>query len=340
VHEGGCLAWSGLRAFVPRGFRGLLSGVAQDADIVHSHEIWQFINNDAAAVAFRRRLPHVISPHGALDDWALHRSAWKKAVARRLYADRNLRRAACLHALTEREAENIRAFGLKGAIAVVPNGVELGAFDDLPDRHLAGTFWPDLRDKSLILFLGRIHPKKGLANLVEAWARLQARFADWHLVVAGPDEIGHLHQIRSLAAERRIEARVTFAGPVYGRRKRALLAAADLFCLPSFSEGFSMAVLEAMACRLPVLLSTQCYFDEVERAGAGRTVEPTADALEARMRTLLNLSAEDLRLMGERGRRLVEEAYSWPRVARRMLAVYRWLLGGGERPEEVALPDG
>lgn len=305
-------------------------------DIYHSHGLWTLPTHYTARAAHRHDAPSLITPRGMLEPWALNRSRWKKRLARWLYADRTLDRADCLHAITPSEVESFRAFGLDNPIAVVPNGVALEPFAELDAaRGRLAESYPVTRDRPIALFLSRLHPKKGLLHLMDAWAAVRTDHPDWLLLVCGPDDVGHRAEV-----ERKVDAldladSVLFAGPVYGDDKLAALAAADCFVLPSFSEGFSMAVLEALACRLPVLITPGCNFPQAEDARAGVIVEPDLDGTESGLRRLLELTPTERAEMGARGRRLVEQKYTWDRVAEQMIEVYRWLLDGGKPPECV-----
>jgi poly(glycerol-phosphate) alpha-glucosyltransferase len=312
-----------------------LRSQAGAVDVVHAHGLWAHPSREARRFADRARVPRMVSVHGMLEPWCLDRSRWKKRVVSWLYERRNLTSAACLHALCRAEANSVRAVGLTNPIAVIPNGVDLAIYESPPDGRDVRRRWPSLPDKRLVLFLGRIHPKKGLLHLAEAWSRLGSRSSGWHLVIAGPDVNGHRAEIEQDIARRRIPDQVTFTGPVQGDRKLALLAAADLFVLPSFSEGFSVAVLEALACRLPVLISPQCNFEEVVAAGAGIQAEPDADAVAEGLSRMLGLTDKERQEMGARGHDLVARHYVWPCVARQTLDTYRWLRGDGPRPEFV-----
>ena len=285
-----------------------------------------------AAVARKLGIPQIISIRGQLSQTALRVATWKKAIIRRLYADRNLRRAACLHALTDQEAADARAYGLANPIAVIPNGIDLEVFDRLPPRDQADKQWPQLAGKRVVLFLARIHPIKGLDHLVRAWCRLAARFDGWHLVIAGPDEVGQQASLEAMLRQGGAAGGATFVGPVYGADKQALLAAADVFALPSFSEGFSMSLLEALACRLPGVFTPGCNFPQAAQAGAGIVAEPTEGSFGAALAEMMSLPDDQRRQMGLRGRRLVEEKYSWDHLAGQMADVYRWLVGRGLQP--------
>jgi poly(glycerol-phosphate) alpha-glucosyltransferase len=157
------------------------------------------------------------------------------------------------------------------------------------------------------------------------------------LVVAGPGEGGHEEEMKRLTAELGLEPRVCFTGPLQGQEKLAALAGAELFVLPSFSEGFSMAVLEAAAAGLPVLLTPQCNFPELVRASGAIEVSPDVAGCEAGLRELLGLPDAERRLMGQRGKDLVARSYTWPRIVEQMLSVYHWLLEGGTPPACVRL---
>ncbi len=305
-------------------------------DIYHASGLWELAQHYTSRAALQHDAPFVITPRGMLEPWALKQSSWKKQLARRLYAGRTLERADCLHAITTSEVASFRAFGLDAPVAVVPNGVDLEEFEGLDAaRDRLADLYPTERGRPVALFLSRLHPKKGLLHLMTAWAAVRADHADWVLLVCGPDDIGYRSEVEQRADRLGLGESVIFAGPVYGADKLAALAAAECFVLPSFSEGFSMAVLEALACRLPVLITPGCNFPEVEDAGAGIVVAPNAAGTEEGLRRLLTLDPAERATMGGRGRRLVEEQYTWDRIADTMMEVYQWLIDGGTPPECV-----
>jgi glycosyltransferase involved in cell wall biosynthesis len=338
------------------GFSPALSAALKrsECEILHSQGIWQGISLAVHAWHRKTRRPYLVAPRGMLDSWALTNSRWKKRIAAALYEHRHLRDAACLHALCESEALSMRAYGLKNPICVIPNGVEL------PDR---GSWISDhgMKSENILLFLGRLHPKKGLVNTLKAWAEIERDHLDiaehgaWRFVIAGWDQGGHEAELKSLCDELGIKHRsiptqelvegtrqnltspVTFAGPAFGKQKDQLLQLADAFILPSFSEGLPMAVLEAWACRLPVVMTDQCNLPEGFAAGAAMRVGTDVESLFAGMRALTGMAPADLTTMGESGRRLVEECFTWRHVAEMMLEVYNWVLGGGRTPECVVL---
>jgi poly(glycerol-phosphate) alpha-glucosyltransferase len=306
---------------------------AAQLDLIHAHGLWMYpsLANLRAATAANR--PYVISPHGMLDPWALRQSRWKKRLASFLFECRHLRRAACLHALTVAEARACRAYGLENPVAVIPNGI------DLPESgpRLPAPWGGDADGCGpALLFLGRIHPKKGLCNLLSAWAQVRrdrgAAARDWLLVIAGWDQGGHEAELREQQRQLDLGAAVRFVGPVHGPDKAAAFRHAEAFVLPSFSEGLPMAVLEAWAHGLPAVLTPECNLPQGFAAGAALRVKPDARDLARGLHELLDLSAAQRRSMGARGRDLVAQQFTWPHIAAAMHATYDWVLGAGPRP--------
>jgi len=321
----------------PRGFGyspGLVRSIAASGiDLLHVHGLWMYPSIASLRACRRLRIPCVISPHGMLDAWAVRNSAWRKKAATWLYEGAHLRNAACLRALCEPEAEAMRALGLQNAICIVPNGQKLPV--DAPGQHAcAGQGAPGGR--KTLLSLSRLHPKKGLPDLLRAWAacrKTDPEAGDWALVIAGGDEGGHERVLRRLVLELVIEKSVGFAGPLFDGCKAQAFEHSSAFVLPSLSEGLPNAILEAWAWRRPVLMTPQCNLPEGFAEGAALRVDPNVESLTRGLRALFRMSDAEREEMGARGRRLVEERFSWPRVAQQMVGVYNWMLGTGPIPE-------
>lgn len=303
------------------------------AAVLHLHGLWR--SPTRCSRWFRdgngRRPPLVVAPHGMLDPWALGNSRWKKRLVWQAWERRALERAGALHALCEAEADSLRALGLTAPIAVIANGVRLP--DDAPaGRELPPPPWAEQLPpgERVLLFLSRFHAKKGLEPLLQAWAALgeAPRRLGWWLALVGYGDNG------ALAARVALQGppRVLVAGPCFDAAKEACLAGASAFVLPSFSEGLPMAALEAMAHRLPCLLSPACNLPEAAAAGAAISVEPEAAALAVALLRLLEQPAADRAALGEAGRRLVADHFNWQQMAARTAALYGWLDGGGPRP--------
>lgn len=312
-----------------------LEGAVKGAELVHMHGLWQGHSRRGARAARGSKIPYLIAAHGMADPWALRQKWLKKRVYAALVEGSNLRGASCLHALTRPEVGHLRRLAPKTPVALVPNGVCLDPFDHLPDRSDLEAEHPELLGKFRLLFFSRVHKKKGLDLLAPALAGLAADHPEVHLIVAGIDD-GALVPFLKAAEDLGLRDRVTYVGHVSGHMARKVWGAADAFVLPSHSEGFSMAVLEALACRLPTLVTEACHFPELATRDAGVVVPPTIEGVTSGLRALLERTPEQRLAMGDRARRLVEERYTWERQARRLADVYAWLVVGGERPEAVA----
>jgi glycosyltransferase involved in cell wall biosynthesis len=291
-------------------------------DLVHGHGLWMY--HSLVSLRWCRGCrPRIVSPHGMLEPWAFGYRRWKKLPVWLLWEKRGLE-SSVLHATSEQEAINIRALGLRAPIAVIPNGI------DLPELPLSrGAVNAERR----ALFLSRIHPIKGLLNLVEAWRRV--RPPGWRLCIAGPDECGHLNVVQRAVREAGLAGVVDFVGPVYGKEKQELLNTADLFILPTFSENFGVVVGEALASGVPVITTKGAPWSWLLSHRCGWWVDIGVEPLAEAISEATQCTASELHAMGEHGRRLVEGRFSWPKIAQQMKTVYEWVLGGGPRPECV-----
>lgn len=292
--------------------------------LIHDTGIWLSTNRAAAAVASRLQLPRVVSPRGMLSGWALRHKGMKKRLAWFSYQKRDLQSAALLHATSAAEAQELRAAGLSSPVAVIPNGVELPPVSSLP-RGATSTDGP-----RTVLFLSRIHPVKGLLNLVQAWSQLQPR--GWRVVVAGHDEMNHTAQVRDAVCAAGVGRDFQFIGPVAASDRWSCYQQADLFILPSHSENFGIVIAEALACGVPVITTTGTPWAGLVAHRSGWWVDVGVEPLRIALHEALSLSPEVLQQMGQRGREWMEHDFSWQGVARQMIDVYRWLLGENQKP--------
>ncbi|WCM29687.1 glycosyltransferase [Sphingomonas sp. QA11] len=333
-------AWevSHFRAFPsigPKRF-GFAPGLSRELDTkafdaLHLHGLWN--HTSIAARSWNRKNDGalVISPHGMLDPWAQRNSQIKKRVAKWAFENANLRSAGVLRALCWAEADAIEALGLGVPIAVIPNGISLPGADYVPTKPADTT-------RKRLLFLGRIHPKKGIAELIDAWAIAAAKSPtirnDWVLQIAGWDDGDHLQHLVRLARERELD-NVEFSGPLFGSAKQDAYANCDAFILPSYSEGMPMTVLEAWAHRKPVLMTHACNIPEGFVAGGAYRIETSPQPLAVALAYHLDQPSA-LAETGERGRRLVEERFTWERIVDQHIGLFTWLSGRGPRPHHVA----
>jgi glycosyltransferase involved in cell wall biosynthesis len=310
----------GLAAIRARAARGRLARLTADANVVHIHGVWEPIVKAAADAARRNGTPYVIRPFGTLDPWCLAQKKWKKKVALALGYRRMLRDATCIHALNADEARFVEDLRLGTPIRVIPNGIFPEEFSALPER---GSFYaehPELEGAPYVLFLSRIHYKKGVDYLASAFSQLARKDPRIRLVVAGPDE-GARESFEADVKAAGLSHRVHLTGPLLGRAKLAAFVDATCFCLPSRQEGFSVAITEALACGTPVVITEPCHFPEVAEAGAGEVVPLDADSVAAALTRVLE--NEGLRArMSAAGRSLVRERFTWPVIAKQTIEMY------------------
>jgi poly(glycerol-phosphate) alpha-glucosyltransferase len=306
----------------------------QGFDLVHVHAVWNFPTYFAMRTAWQAGVPSIVAPQGSLEPWALEAGSWQRRWYARRVERPYLNRAARLQALTRAEIEQCRAFGLTAPTSLIPNAVDedwLG----VDRRSLAADLGLSSGTRTL-LFLSRLHPKKGLDILVRAFAGWARKRSDVHFVIAGGDAgSGYFGMIARLIGELGIEGRCHLLGEVKGERKRELLAGADAYALTSHSEGQPVAVLEAMACGVPVLITPGCNLPEVQERKAGLTVDPTVERVAAGLHDMF-ASPETMACRGAAGRELVRDRFTWPRVARQTIEVYKDMLDSHSRRRQAA----
>lgn len=290
------------------------------ADFLHLHGVWEPILLRCAKTARRLGVPYTVTPHGMLDPWALSQKRLKKRIALALAFRGMLNRASFLHMLNADERRLAEPVGIRAPMRVIPNGIFLEELEPLPSPGTFRTAHPELGDRPFVLFLSRLHHKKGPDVLAAAFSDLARRRDDVTLVVIGPDE-GSRPMLEAAIRKQGVADRVFLLGPVYGPDKYAAVVDAAVFCLPSRQEGFSIAITEALACRCPVVVTEACHFPEVAEVDAGRVVPLDAVKVADGLAEVL-ADPESAASMGRRGRAMVAERFTWPKVAEAMLEAY------------------
>jgi glycosyltransferase involved in cell wall biosynthesis len=315
------------------------------ADLVHLHGVWQYPTSAVLRWSRLTRRPYIVSAHGMLEPWALQRSRFKKAVVNWLYQSTCLKEATCLRATASSEVESIRRIHLRNPVALIGNGVFVP--EVLEDRKSEiGNRKPVKR----ALFISRVHPKKGLLDLVRAWKRnaemlktdtlksdLRSPISNsWELLIVGPDEGGHLAQVMRLVQELGMSEQIRYGGEIWeDAAKWRCYREADLFVLPSYSENFGLVIAEALGCGLPVLTTRATPWQELETLRCGWWMDPGEEPLTQALRHALAVPAAELQAMGARGRRLIQDKYSWAPIGRQMAETYEWMAGRRSQPEWV-----
>ena len=313
--------WTGYSREISRFLKGKTAGY----DLVHVHEIWHFPAFIAFRTARKYKVPYVVTLHSELSDWGLRQKALKKRLYRQCVLDRMLHGAGLIHAITDAEKEQVLKLGFENPVEVVPNGIQPASFEVLPGPSRLLQRFPALNGKRVILFLGRLHPKKGLDILARSFSIIANRFKDVMLLVAGPDKFGTRERMVSILRSKGLLDRTVFTGLLTDQDKLAAMSCADLFVLPSRSDALGVAVLEAMAARLPVIITANCEFPEVSENKAGLVVELNEEAFAEAISRLL--SNPDLcGHMGQQGHKLVAKHYTWQAVADTMLDIYQDLV--------------
>jgi glycosyltransferase involved in cell wall biosynthesis len=308
---------------------GMAERVAQAvaaADVVHVHGIWEDIQHYAARAARAAGVPYLVTPHGMLDRWSLRQKWLKKQLYLLWRGRRNLRNAAAVHCTSRAEAEQVEALRLGPASLVEPLGIDWSEFDPLPPRGTFRAAYPRLGDLPLIVFLGRVHPGKGVEHLIPALSACANRQA--MLAVVGPDSRGYRGAMEALAASQGVGDRVLFTGMLRGSDRVAALADADLFALPSDHENFGVSVVEAVAAGTPVIISEHVNIQkEITDAGVGAVAGTDPIALARVLDEWLG-DAPRRRAAAERARAFARSNYDWLEIARHWVERYA-LIGRG-----------
>ena len=297
-------------------------------ELIHNHGLWMMPNVYTGQVAKRSGTLLVVSPHGTLSAWAMQSGSFIKRFFWPLLQRPALDAVTCFHATSELEYKDIRRMGFRQPVAIIPNGIEIFSLE--PKTRL---------EFRTLLFLGRLHPVKGLDMLLPAWQRVQHHFPEWRLQIVGPESGGYLAKMQDLAVELQLE-RIEFSGELLGEEKRNAYRQADLFVLPSYSENFGMSVAEAMAEGTPAIVTKGAPWNGLITYDTGWWIDIGVDSLERCLKNALQCSSETLEDMGMRGRHWMEAEYSWAHVGSQMAQTYRWLAEGQDsaiKPDCVEL---
>lgn len=296
-------------------------------DVIHIHALWSPFLHKVSKWASKNQIPTVWSPHGMLTPWAMRNKWWKKYPAWWLYQRRDLAKANLLHVTAGSEEEDVRRLGLKNPVVVVPLGVAIDCRVERVERA---------DGKKILLFVSRVQRKKGLLNLVRAWAKLKYDYSaqsiypsllnEWVVRIVGPDQDNHTAELKLLCNELGVEKDFEFVGPVYGEDLLREYAAADIFVLPTYSENFGSVVIEALSHAVPVICTKGAPWKELETHKCGWWIDIGVEPLSAALNKSLSLSDIERREMGKRGRRLVEDKYTWDAVVNNIVDGYKEIL--------------
>jgi len=290
-------------------------------DIIHSHGLWTYFSWAGYKASEMLNVPHVVNSHGALNQWFLGWKKTKKQFAREVYQKKILKKAGSVQC-HESEWDGVVDWGVSEHSKIYINGTDESTLtrnrsrDSFSERH------PELKNKKILLFISRIHPQKGLIPLLRGFAAIKNKYSDWQLVVAGADEYGYLSEVKAEAIRLGLSERVNFVGYVNNVDKWHYYLAADGFALMSHGEGFSMAILEALAAGAPVCISKYCFFDEAQQKECGFVCDLNTDSVSAALEKVMTLDDLTRKKMGENGRALIREKYLWEKIVSDLILDY------------------
>lgn len=297
-------------------------------NIYHGHGLWLLPVYWMFLQCKKKQIPFIISTHGMLEPYAFKFKKTKKRIAFLLFQKSILSNSACIHATSQEEAKNIRKLGFSNPIAIIPNGINLNEFK----------FKKPKKNKTLksVLYLSRIHPIKGIENLINAWKQLDSNLKiNWQLKIIGNGEESYINSLNKLIQQYDLENSVKLVGPLYGNDKIEEIQKADLFVLPSFSENFGIVVAEALACGVPVITTKGTPWEDLKFFKAGWWIDIGVEPLLEGLIEAMSLSDEERFQMGINGRNLALEKYNIESVARQMIELYNWILSENDRPDFI-----
>ena len=294
-------------------------------DIVHSHSLWMMQNIYPSWESKKNRIPVVISPRGTLSPEAFKSGSIVKSLFWPLIQKPVLRDSTIFHATSNQEKNDIRELGFKQPIAVVPNGIDLPEIKKIKK---------DNKPLKKLLFLGRIHPIKGIHNLLMAWQEIQNIHQNWTLEIVGPDNYNYLSELNRTTKKLQLK-RVVFSKEIHGEEKNMKYQSADLFILPSHSENFGVSVAEALSNGIPCVVSKGAPWKILDEKKAGWWIDNSVEMLTKNLISILSMSTSELESMGLNGRDLVSEDFNWNKVSAMMTEVYLWILTKKNQPSFV-----
>ncbi|WP_282124754.1 glycosyltransferase [Algibacter mikhailovii] len=296
-----------------------------DTDIFHGHGLWQYPVHQMAKMARKRKIPYIITARGMLEPWALEQGKLKKKLALKLFQHNDLAKATCLHATAPMEVDSIRNLGLKQPIAMIPNGVNISEFPDVTPLKV--------KAPKKILFLSRIHHKKGIELLIHAWIKLDKELRkNWQIDIVGNGEQSYINSLQLKINKAFLQEEIIIQPPVFGKEKVNVFREASLFVLPTHSENFGIVIAEALASYTPVITTKGTPWEELSTHNAGWWIDIGIEPLKNALTHAMQTPKETLEAMGNNGRQLIEEKYSMEAVASQMLQLYKWILNKENKP--------
>jgi glycosyltransferase involved in cell wall biosynthesis len=294
--------------------------------LIQIQSMWDWPYHKVMVEARKLGIPYIVTPRGMLEPWSLSQKKWKKKLAWWLYQRNDVQKSVCVFTTAKMEAEHVTNLGITTCKAVIPNGIET---DSYPCKTSVDVV------KKQVLFLSRVHVKKGIEVLFEVWKQIHPDYEDWQLLVIGNGEAEYIHSLENRVECLGLKESIKILPPVFGNDKIQIYQESALFCLPSYSENFGMAIAEAMSCGTPVITTTNCPWNILNDTKTGWCIDLNVDNLERALREALSMNPTELYDMGQKASKLIYENFDYRNVTRKTLKLYEWLLNGGEKLEFV-----
>ena len=302
--------------------------------VIHDNGIWLPFNNTISYISRKLNIPLVISPHGMLEPWSLNYKSFKKKLAWKIYQYKAIKSAKVLHATSLQEAKNLKELNIDLPIAIIPNGIDIPNHNDKKKIHNLSDLGICDDGRKIILSLGRIHPKKGLINLLEAWKESKFLFKEWRLIIAGFPEINYLKLLEDFVLKENISSSVDIIGPQIGKDLENIYSNSKIFILPTFSENFGLVVAEALSYGLPVITTQGAPWAALKDENAGWWCKPNKQDLINTLHKVSQLNNSEYNLMSKNAMELSKK-YSWKCLSSSYIKLYQWTLGLCEKPEFI-----
>lgn len=300
--------------------------IRDEYNIIHMQNLWDPMYHKVARIARKNYIPYIMTPRGCLEPWSLKQKSLKKKVAMLLYQKKDLQKASCILATSQMEFKNIRSLGIVAPIAVIPNGIDISEYNCRKDMSFV---------KKQICFISRIHPKKGIEILIEAWNNIYEQYKEWNIVIAGNGEESYINSLKQLIVEKNLSDCITIIPPVFGKDKYDLYCQSALFVLPTFSENFGMVLAEAMSCGVPVITTTGTPWSELNELGIGWCIDLSKDNIAHTLSLAMDKGIDWLFNVGQMCSQYISDNYYYKGVAIKNLNLYRWVLGQIGKPQFV-----
>lgn len=304
--------------------------INNNSDILHMECLWRYPQIIMEKWRNKSNRPIICSPHGMLDPFIISNQGLFKRLFARLIMQKSLDSVTCFHALCKKELEDIRAYGLKQPVAIIPNGIHL---------PVKSPTYVKTDNYKHLLYLGRLHQKKGIDYLLYAVSQIKDQYPElltgWQIDIVGWDDEGFKSKLEDIVNKNNLQDIVIFHGELFGEAKNSIYSTADAYILPSHGEGLPMSILEAWSWKLPVIMTSKCNIPEGFEANAAIEIEDTILSIKKGIIKLLKMKVEERKIIGENGYKLVKEKFTWDKSAEKMLQLYKWLLYNTDKPDFI-----